>query len=373
MNLAIQKTLSLVLLIGIGLILRKKLDGREQLGGIKMLILSIALPATIFVALLKIEIEPSLMFLPLLALGFNLLLLLGAYYMLPMLGVDRRTDVFRTYWLLIPSLAPGLSCFPFVAEYLGEEQLALAALADVGNKVFVLIILYLLAMHLFYRLQAPRLTGGSGRYRQLRGLLASLVQEPVNLVIVAAMVLLAMGLNLNALPAFLSDAILRMSALMTPMVLLFIGLAVRFNRRQFRQIFGLLALRAGLAFCLSALLLTVIPGAGLLAVVFPQSAVSFWPFAHMSAVAGMEGESGRRTFNLELALNVLALSLPLSTVIILTVCSVPAVFLQPWLLWLCGIVLVSGVILPALRRRLREEKKSALEELPLGAVVEQKV
>ena len=52
--------------------------------------------------------------------------------------------------MLLPSLAPGLSCFPFIIVYLGDEYLALAALADVGNKIFVLILLYMLAMHWYH-------------------------------------------------------------------------------------------------------------------------------------------------------------------------------------------------------------------------------
>lgn len=357
MNLAIQKTLSLILLIGIGLLLKSKLGSREQLGGIKLLILSIALPATIFVALLKIEIEPALLFLPLLALGFNLLMLLAAYYLLPLFGVSRDSSRFRTYWLLIPSLAPGLSCFPFVMEYLGEESLARAALADVGNKVFVLIIGYLLAMHLYYGLlrQENGASGPSAKGR-LKGLLLSMLREPVNLVIVVALIMLAFGWNLLSLPVFLQNTFLRMSALMTPMVLLFIGMAVRFDRRQFRQIFALLLCRSGLAFCLSALLIVVTPigapAAVLLAVIFPQSAASFWPFAHMSAVASME-ETPTGAFNLELALNILALSLPFSTIIILTICSAGVFFTNPMALTGIGLTMLVLSIGPVLLRRLR--------------------
>ena len=361
MNLAIQKTLALLLLIAVGVLLKAKVAKREQLGGVKVLILSVALPATIFVALLKIKVESTLIWLPLLALSGNLLLLLAAYYLLPLFGINRETPSFRTYWLLLPSLAPGLSCFPFVVEYLGEATLAQAALADVGNKVFVLILLYLLAMHLYYRRRAAAAPAPSQRSR-IKDLCWSLLREPVNLVIVAALVMLAFGWSLDSLPGFLRDPILRMSAMMTPLVLLFIGIAARFRRRQFSQILHLLLLRSGMAFCLSALLLlalpTLAPPAALLAVVFPQSAASFWPFAHMSAVAGLE-KGLPHTFDLELALNILALSLPFSTLLILTICSIGSLFTQAWLLLPLGAGLVAVGLAPALwQRRAHRQKKT---------------
>ena len=367
MNPAIQKTIALLLLIAIGLLLKAKLSDREQLGGVKVLILSVALPAMIFVALLKIEVEPALFFLPLLALGFNLIMLGAGRFVLPLFGIEVDSPTFRTYWLLMPSLAPGLSCFPFVIEYLGEESLAHAALADVGNKVFGLILLYLLAMHLFYRVSSA---GGVPLGEKVKGLLLALVKEPINVVIVLGLVMLAFGLNLESLPFFLQDPILRISAMMTPLVLIFIGMAVRFNRQQFGQIFHVLVCRAGMAFCLSALLISFAPvtaPAGLLLiVVFPQSAASFWPFAHMSAVSSLEG-GGTRTFNLELALNILALSLPLSTVIILAVCSVGTFFTQPMALWAIGGSLLLATVLPSLLRRLRAQG-SAQGSMPVSGV-----
>ncbi len=367
MNLAIQKTLALLLLILIGVLLKAKIANREQLGGVKLLILSIALPATIFVALLKIKVESTLLFLPLLALGFNLVMLLAAYYLLPLFGISRGSSLFRTYWLLIPSLAPGLSCFPFVMEYLGEESLAQAALADVGNKVFGLILLYLLAMHLYYRSRAgTEVETALPQRSRVKDLLLSLLREPVNLVIVAALVMLSFGWNIDSLPGFLSDPVLRMSAMMTPMVLIFIGMAVRFNRRQFSQIVHLLLLRSGMAFCLSALLILALPAlapaAALLVVVFPQSAASFWPFAHMSAVAGLE-KGPPRTFDLELALNILALSLPFSTLLILAICSAGSFFTQPWLLLPLSAGLMVAGLAPALWRQREHRRKEVKEEI----------
>ena len=81
MNFALQKTLELVLIIGLGLLLQKKV-AKQDLKGIKTLILSVALPATIFVALLKIKLDSSLLIFPLLALVFNFVMAFATKYLL---------------------------------------------------------------------------------------------------------------------------------------------------------------------------------------------------------------------------------------------------------------------------------------------------
>lgn len=376
---ALQKTISFILLILIGVLLKKKITDKEQLGGVKILILSIALPATIFVALLKINIDSSLLFLPLLALVFNVIMLLAARIMVQQFGLLKDSPESRTIMLLLPSLAPGLSCFPFILEYLGEESLARAALTDVGNKVFVLILLYLLAMQWYYtsrkRMQGEAGSQGVSTKSRLKDLSVSLVREPVNLVIVTALVMLGFGWNLESLPLFLQDSVTRMSVLMTPMVLLFIGMAVKFQKQEMTMLFKLLSFRAGLAFLLSALFLTFVPAATpaaiLLTIVFPQSACSFWPFAHMSAVSALESEDAAKAhrrqppvFQLDLALNTLALSLPFSTLIILSVFSLNDFFLTNWHTALVGAGFLLAAAIPGLYNRLQAKPAQELKPEP---------
>ncbi|MGY6560025.1 MAG: AEC family transporter [Nitritalea sp.] len=350
---ALQKTLSLLLLIGLGFLLKQKFLKEEQKNGLKIIILDIALPAMIFVALLKIEVQADLLVLPVAALLFNVFMLLFSCYVLPFFGVAPRTAEMRTLMLLLPSLAPGLSCFPFLAEYLGDEYLAWGALADIGNKLFVLVIAYLLAMKWFYgthQLQAQ------SNGEKVKSLLFAMLKEPINLVIVTALILLGFGLNLERLPVYLGDAVLMMKNMMTPLVLLFIGVAVVFKWAQIRMIASLLTLRAGVTFLLSGLIVLFVPlpseAALLFVVVFPQSACSFWPFAHMSAVRALEREqhpdSKRQTFDLTLGINVLAVSLPFSTLLIMAVFTSGGLFVQPWVLLGTGVAFMLLAAMPLL-------------------------
>tara|TARA_R100001369_G_scaffold60746_1_gene87529 strand:+ start:4894 stop:6045 length:1152 start_codon:yes stop_codon:yes gene_type:complete len=361
MNYALQKTLELLLIIGLGLLLQKKV-AKEDLKGIKTLILSVALPATIFVALLKIELKGSLLIFPLMALVFNFIMAIATKYLLASSLSNNEGAKKRTLTMLLPSLAPGLSCFPFIIVYLGDEYLALAALADVGNKIFVLILLYMLGMHWYHARAVKDLVATTSS--KLKGLFLSMLNEPINLVIIIAMVLLGFGLTLSSFPEFLENTIVKMSLIMTPLVLLFIGMAVRIKFREFGFIFSLLMRRAGITFLLSAIFVFLFPALAapmiLFIVVFPQSACSFWPFAHMSAVSTLEekDEQKKPTFDINFAVNILACSMPFSTILIISIFSFSEFFVNPVVLVVTGIVMMAVTYIPFLISKLKRSNKS---------------
>ncbi|PTB96205.1 permease [Marivirga lumbricoides] len=370
MNLAIQKSVGLLLLIIIGFLLQKKLAGNDSLKGVKVIILSIALPATIFVALLKIELAQDLLLLPLLALLMNFLLFGSSYIALSAFGIKKNSSTRKTLLLLLPSLAPGLSCFPFLMEYLGENELALAALADVGNKIFVLIFLYLLAVHWFHQRQSSSIQQNT--MAKVRGLLLSMINEPINVVIIIALIMLGFGFQLSSFPAFLENEILRLSSIMTPLVLLFIGMAVKINWKEFNLIFFLLSWRAGIAFCLSAIIVFLMPALSpsliLLLIVFPQSSCSFWPFAHMTAINNMEEHTPpkNKTFNTHFGLSVLACSLPFSTLLILCVFSFQSFFINPIYCLYVGVAMLIVSLFPFFITKIVYKKipQSSTKEIP---------
>lgn len=361
MNYALQKTLELLLIIGLGLLLQKKV-AKDDLKGIKTLILSVALPATIFVALLKIELKGSLLIFPLMALVFNFIMAIATKFLLASSLPKNEGAKKRTLTMLLPSLAPGLSCFPFIIVYLGDEYLALAALADVGNKIFVLILLYMLGMHWYHARAVKDLVATTSS--KLKGLFLSMLNEPINLVIIVALVLLGFGLSLSSFPEFLENTIVKMSLIMTPLVLLFIGMAVRIKFREFGFIFSLLMRRAGITFLLSAIFVFLFPALAapmiLFIVVFPQSACSFWPFAHMSAVSTLEekDEQKKPTFDINFAVNILACSMPFSTILIISIFSFSDFFVNPVVLTVTGIIMVAVTYIPYLITKLKRSNKS---------------
>ncbi|MGB5817874.1 MAG: permease [Saonia sp.] len=329
MEFTLQKTITFILFILIGLLLKLKFKSRDEIRGIKKIILNLALPATIFIALLGVEINMGLLVLPLLAIFLNILLFIGFPLVLPLLGIKKSSSIFRTARLLIPSLAPGLSCFPFILEFLGKSYLAKAAMADLGNKIFVLIILYVVAMNWHYRLRSESIHKGASK---LKSLLSAMISEPVNIFIVVALTLIFVGVSMESLPFFISDTLQRLSTIMTPLVLLFIGLAVKIRRNQFVQLLSLLLVRAGVVVLVSGIFILIsditIQNEILLILAFALSACSFWPFAHIASVDSLETEipADQKTFDGSFAINLLALSFPLSTLLILGILTAGPIF-----------------------------------------------
>jgi malate permease and related proteins len=353
MSAALTKTISLLLLIGLGYLFQKKIRGKEQLDGIKTIILSLALPATILIALLQIDFKSELIIIPILTLGFNIAMYL-LIRALPFQSIFNISESqYRTLVMLIPSLAPGLSCFPFIIEYSGQGALAMGALADVGNKIFVLIISYTIAMKWYYEINQQIAKKGSLKVKEV---LLAMVNEPVNIVIVLAIVMLSLGLGYQSFPAAISLSVDRLSLLMTPLILLFIGLSMRLTWQQVKTILAFLSFRSSIAFLISGLVLYFFPPAdvatALLIVVFPQSACSFWPYAHMAAVGQLESklpeQAKQKTFDQEFAMNVLACSMPCAVLLIMTIYSSGNLFAHAATSFTCSGVLVGITLIVAI-------------------------
>jgi hypothetical protein len=195
----------------------------------------------------------------------------------------------------------------------------------------------------------------------------------VNLVIVTAIIMLSLGLNFNSLPGFISLNIDRMSLMMTPLVLLFIGISMKLTKQQAKVILSFLFLRSGIAFLLSTLLLLFLPPQpmviALLIVVFPQSACSFWPFAHMASVSELERKwdvaGNQQIFDLEFAMNLLACSLPFSVILVLCVYSSGVLFTSITTTSICAVVFMLVAALPILAnaRHVKLYKSKVIEVL----------
>ncbi|WP_147676685.1 AEC family transporter [Algibacter pacificus] len=365
----LNKPISFLLFVAIGLLLRKKISAGDETNGLKSLILSIILPATIFIALLKIKIDSNLILFPALALGLNLLLLALSPLLLLIIGIDENSPSGRSAKLLIPSLAPGLSCFPFILEFLGDTALANAAMADLGNKFFVLFLLYLLAVKWHYK---KANTTKMPLKSRLKSLLLTLLYEPVNLFIFVALILVSFNISLDSLPSFLGSTLSRLSAIMTPLVLIFIGLAVKLKKKQFFEIFSLLILRAAFTLLLVSIVVfsfdLVVKNDILVLIAFSLSACSFWPYAHISGIDFKERkrEEQDKTFNANFAISILALSLPISVLLVLGILTANTVFVSvPNLLSLSLVLFSIGIIYPVILKLRKSsfvlKKKQVLE------------
>lgn len=353
---ALQKTLILLLLIGLGLALRSKIKNKTEITGIKEIILSIALPATVFIALMGIKMSLSLLIYPILILAFNFFIFFLTPVILPVFGIEKNSSAGRTLTMLLPSLAPGLSSFPFINEFLGDDSLALAAMGDIGNKFFALNFLYFVAMGMYLKNNHAELSDEKGK---MKSLLLSLVKEPINIIMLLAIIFLSFGLNMTSLPTAVSELFTRASSLMTPLVLIYIGMAVQFKEGKIKLVSSILLFRAGVTLLFSVLIITIFnisePKMVLLAVVVPLSSCSFWPFAHISGVNLKEDNNElskeRRTFDMNLAVLILAFSLPLSTILVMGILASGEFFAHTTTLLIFGLILTGFGLAPHLFKK----------------------
>ena len=308
------------ILILLGFLLKFKFNKPDFKNGLKLYILNIALPATIFISIVSVQINSKYLLFPLIALFFNIMI----FFLSPvLLKISNITDARkkRTLFMLLASFAPGLSCFPIINEFLGYESLAKASIIDFGNKLFVLIFLFFVAFKFH---NSNQNNTNNNNNKPINTIIKSLFLEPINIIIFMAILFLSSRSTINDIPILLIDLFSKIKDTLTPVVLIFIGLSIVFNRNVFKNILPLLFLRSGLCLLISTACMQI-TGFNLsedikLFIVLSLSSVSFWPFLHMTFVDNLEKniEEEKKTFDTRYGLNFLAYSLPFSTITILS-------------------------------------------------------
>ena len=327
MNLGLQKVIPLLLLIVVGYLLRGKFQQPAAGGAIKNLIINAALPATIFLSVINIDTKLGLFALPALALVLNFYLLFIGLLVAPFVIKPEEKARFFSFILMFPALAPGLTAYPFIEEFLGSKSLAWAALADVGNKLFILVGLYALALYWY-----QKVSSASPNYsEQLKMLGLVFFGEPANAAIILAFLLMGFNLTVDDLPKPLFEIIPKLAACTTPLILFFVGIS--FNPKTFnlKTVLSVLFVRAGAGFWFSAGAIAFLkpdPTTTALAVILPQSGCSMWPFLHATQMNARRQPSSEKDkpptpqiFDTEFALGLLTISIPFSICVNLIVCS----------------------------------------------------
>ncbi|WP_206753838.1 hypothetical protein [Leptolyngbya sp. FACHB-17] len=340
-HLVINKAISLLLLIMVGYLLKPKFSSETSVGAIRAFILSAALPATIFSSTIEIDTRLDLVLLPSFALAVNLyLMLIGfglTYLLIPKTEKSKR----RALVLLFPSLAPGLTVYPFVEQFLGTQGLAWAALADMGNKFFVLIGLYALAI-IWYQGKAKCSNSEIKPHWQQIGLF--LLSEPVNLAIVLGVILATSGIKSVSLPVAVLDTIQKLALCATPLILVYVGISLNLKSLRLGTILMVLLARAGAGFLLSAAAIALIRPTSeitMLMIAVPQASCSLWSLLHGTRINQQSSEKNQKLFfDTEFATALLAMSFPFSIAVLLIVFSSGSFFSSTVHLGLIGIALL---------------------------------
>ena len=306
-------------LIFLGIFLNYCFNNTYLKKSLKFYILNIALPTTIFISVISLKIQYEYFFYPLIFLLFNFLVLTISNTLFRILNVEDLKKK-RTLILLLPSFAPGLSCFTIINEFLGYDSLAKASLIDFGNKIFVLIILFFIAIGLHK--QNQKIQSNLDK-KKLGPVLKNLFYEPINIVIFIALLFLLSNNSINDMPNILISLFERIKTTLAPAVFLFVGISMIFEKKYFLQILPILFIRAGICLLLVLSIIRIfnlkLENEALLYLILSLSSVSFWPFVHMTFIEKLEKKLplSRKTFDLKFGLIFLAYSLPFSTILIM--------------------------------------------------------
>lgn len=350
-NLVIQKAVALLFLIVVGYLLKRKFQDPSSISTIRNFILNVALPATIFLSTIEINTQLDLLLLPSFALAVNIYLMLVGFLLAYLLLKKSESAKRRALILLFPSLAPGLTVYPFIEQFLGKQGLAWAALADTGNKLFVLIGLYALAIY-WYRKASDQID--SQVKIPWKSIALFLLGEPVNIAIIVGLALAISHLSSNSLPLALSDAIQKLAACATPLILFYVGISLNLKSFQFGTLLMILLARAGAGFLFSAAAIAVLHPptleATILFIALPQASCSLWPLLHANRINQQDSSLSSNNqfrekpnfFDTNFATSLLALSFPFSIFVLLIVFSSGTAFTSPVQLGSAGVILLAA-------------------------------
>ena len=133
----IFKVVPVILLLALGVFFEKTgFVGKEAIDGMKKLVVNFSLPSLLFLAFLRTELKPEY---ALISLVVFITCLIGFAMGFLFKRLQRNANQF--YPSLFSSFATGLVGYPFFISVFGSEQLYKLAVIDIGNALFVFIVL----------------------------------------------------------------------------------------------------------------------------------------------------------------------------------------------------------------------------------------
>jgi malate permease and related proteins len=139
-----QEFLFVLILIGIGYLFKKIHILKEQDGEvISRIVFNITLPALIIVSLNSVEIEPTLITIPIIVVVFGLFSSLLALFVFK----NEKKEFKGSMMMLSTGYNVGLFAFPLVEAIWGAEGLLYFGMFDVGNSFLVFGLSYLLGSY----------------------------------------------------------------------------------------------------------------------------------------------------------------------------------------------------------------------------------
>ncbi|KAG8467126.1 hypothetical protein KFE25_000442 [Diacronema lutheri] len=339
----VQKCLELGTIAAFGALTRERLDGRA----LTDLLLRALVPALVLASLAATEASRDLA--RYCAAGGALVLWqfaaahVAARALLGGGGGAARAAARRTASVQLGTMSPAVSSFAFIREFAGTERTGHAALADLPNKAYALLLLPLV---LALRAEPAARVAMRARGAHARGALA----DPLNAAIVAGLALAACGVRLEGL-SFVGAAVRSLASAQAPVLFLLVGVRWHVAGARRPLVLALLLARHGLVALGAAAFFRVArvrdESARLAAVLLSQAASSLIALGHIdrAARAGLG-------YDAELAFEIVALSFPLSIALNAAACVGGARYVANLPAVGGGLLAASAAVHAASRRRI---------------------
>jgi hypothetical protein len=215
---ALSKVLPVILLLLLGAVLnRTKFLKPDTVQEIKKLVVNLTLPAVLFLAFARAEIQPQFLFIVVTIFALCALALILGVWIRPWTGI--QSPQFPT---LLTGFEAGMMGYAIFSAVYGPENIYKFAVVDLGQVTFVFFVL------------VPFLERLSSGPRPFSSTLANFLRTPVILAILAGLLANPLGLvgwlESNAITNSLVVTLAIIGGLTTPLVALVIGYEMRLQR-----------------------------------------------------------------------------------------------------------------------------------------------
>lgn len=342
--------LPLVIII-LGILLRFKLGTQKDFSVVKDIYQFALLPSTILVSLTNLSLDASALIWP----GFGLMYNVVVFLMLRMLcslALPRQVQnqTLNLICLEACNLAPGLSSWAFIDNFNNPALKGLLAFADFGNKFFAIFVTRCICYWLARRsLQEDGAKRSSCKV--LGNMLSKFLSEPVTIACVLGLLFSAFGLQCEQI-SFFCPALDRISKGTLPVLLLYIGAKLHVPSVEHIFVVSLLITRAGLGLLLAAFATNMLPldnEQNLGVVLFFQSSCGYMPLSSMGSVSQELSQNSRDEdkFHLDTPSDLLALSFPISILVLFVISFFEEWFVIPRNLIAMGFIFISTGLIGA--------------------------
>lgn len=229
---AFSRVLPVLLLVGLGVLIRRRGFLRATtIDDLRKTVLNITLPAALFMAMLKVDVEARFAVIVAAVFGACLVILLVAPYLRRPAGI-RATSMPN----LMAGFEAGMLGYALYGALFGTAALYRFAIVDIGQVLFVFFILAPVVM---------RRTSGVGA--PLRDSIIGFARTPVIIAIVAGIVGGAIDLEATLREPDLGDALLvtleLLAAMTTPLIAIVLGYSTSLRLGRLRDPMRTLAVR----------------------------------------------------------------------------------------------------------------------------------